>query len=65
MDDLDGPVLGDYELDAPTIAVPLLVARGACALLQRIADGAADAADMYEARQLAGDLAYRLPSVGE
>ncbi|MFE4874783.1 hypothetical protein [Streptomyces sp. NPDC056682] len=67
MDDLDGPVTGDCLVDAPTVAVPLHLARDACALLQRIADakGAADADDVYEARQLAGGLAYRLPAVGE
>lgn len=64
MDDLDGPVTGDYDLDAPLLPVALGWARDACALLQRIADsaGPVGADDVYEAHQLARDIAYRLPS---
>ncbi|MFI5704869.1 hypothetical protein ACIA78_33120 [Streptomyces xanthochromogenes] len=62
MDDLGAPVTGTYS-DAPREPLITLVeARDVVRLLQVMADSTAQDDDLYEARQLAGELAFRLPS---
>ncbi|MEU9197788.1 hypothetical protein [Streptomyces hundungensis] len=61
MDDLDAPLADDY-LDEPRLPLLTLTeARDAVRLLQHLANRE-DGDTAHEARQLAGDLAYRLPS---
>ncbi|MFI6055437.1 hypothetical protein ACIBCO_35795 [Streptomyces violascens] len=62
MDELDGPVLGDYPDDPRLALLTLAEARDVVRLLQAVADGTADDDDVYEARQLAGEIAFRIPS---
>ncbi|MFI6688350.1 hypothetical protein [Streptomyces sp. NPDC050485] len=61
MDDLASPVTGTYS-DAPRLPlITLMEARDVVRLLQHLADHEGDD-EAYEARQLAGDIAFRLPS---
>ncbi|MFG2717050.1 hypothetical protein ACGFW5_01885 [Streptomyces sp. NPDC048416] len=62
MDDIAAPVTGTYS-DAPREPlITLVAAPDIVRLLQAMADKAVQDDDLYEARQLTGDLAYRLPS---